>query len=314
MEQGNSDSGIISLTELTKDNLPEEFAISTYFDTAARPSVFQDLFNREGVLSVLDLLVQLEDYLKERLDEKKGGVSSMEELPPPENTIVAGNVRVFAEGPVDFFPAVLTGPRSGEGYLFLGGNTRIIGSSFSTEAGHIAIGEGSTLGPGSMITGPSWIGSRNEIRPGSYFRENVMTGNDCIFRCEAKHSVFLDEVQFPHPSYVGDSILGYKSHFGNQATTANITLANAIRAEEEWKSIVVNIGPLRVDTGMSKLGIIMGDHCQVGCGTVFDPGVFLGHSTWVYPLSLVGSGFYGPSVVIKNSPARAGVQKVVPRR
>jgi len=314
MERSKPGSRTIPLAELTVENMPPELRKTTYINTIPGDPVFRDLFEREDACSVLDPLVHLQEYLAAQLERKKQKLSSMRELSPPPSTIVTGNVTVFAEGPVDFHPAVLMGPKKGEGFLFLGKNCSITGASFDTSAGHVVLGAGSTAGPGSTIAGPAWIGGKNEIRPGSYFRGNILTGNNCIFRCEAKHSIFLDDVQFPHPSYVGDSIMGYKSHFGNQATTANVTLANAILAEEEWNSIVVNIGPLRVDTGLSKLGIIMGDHCQVGCGTVFDPGVFLGHSTWVYPLSLVESGFYGPSVVIKNRPARAGVQKVVPRR
>ena len=109
----------------------------------------------------------------------------------------------------------------------------------------------------------------------------------------------MDECEFPHPSYLGDSICGYHTHFGNQATTANLGIYSAVFGK---KNVTIVDDDVLYDLGRPKIGMILGDYSQVGCNSVSDPGVFLGPNTIVYQLSRINKGFYGPGEVLKNKP------------
>ncbi|HKJ69094.1 MAG TPA: hypothetical protein VKA68_14140, partial [bacterium] len=175
----------------------------------------------------------------------------------------------------------------------------VIGANIFLDSGDIFIGEGTLVEPGSGIKGPTIIGKHNEIRGGAYFRGNVITGDQGTFRGEIKNAVMMDGANFPHPSYVGDSICGYKTHFGNQATTANLGIYAGVFGKQ---NILVRLNGKVYDTGRPKIGIILGDYSQVGCNSVSDPGVFLAPNTIVYQLCRINKGFYGPQEVIKYKP------------
>jgi NDP-sugar pyrophosphorylase family protein len=126
-------------------------------------------------------------------------------------------------------------------------------------------------------------------------------------RGELKNTVLLDKANFPHPSYVGDSVCGFMSHFGNQATAANLGIFEGLREGDERKNIVVKAGGKSYDLGKPKMGICLGDFSQVGCNSVSDPGTFLGPKTIVYSLTRITKGFYGPNEILKNKPMEHGV-------
>ena len=108
-------------------------------------------------------------------------------------------------------------------------------------------------------------------------------------------------------SYVGDSLCGYMSHFGNQATAANLGIYEGVRDPDKRQSIVVRVGDKAYDLGKPKMGVCLGDFSQVGCNSVADPGTFLAPYTIVYSLTRITKGFYGPNEVLKNKPMEHGV-------
>jgi UDP-N-acetylglucosamine diphosphorylase / glucose-1-phosphate thymidylyltransferase / UDP-N-acetylgalactosamine diphosphorylase / glucosamine-1-phosphate N-acetyltransferase / galactosamine-1-phosphate N-acetyltransferase len=153
------------------------------------------------------------------------------------------------------------------------------------------------------LIGPIWIGANTEIRPGAYLRGNVIVGEGGVLgnACEFKNCLLLDGVQVPHFSYVGDSILGNRAHLGAGAICSNLRL--------DQKPIVVHAADQAYETGMRKLGAILGDHAEVGCNAVLNPGTILGPRALVSPAIAV-SGVI-PAATIAH--ARPQV-KWVPRR
>ena len=142
----------------------------------------------------------------------------------------------------------------------------------------VRIGRGTVIYPGAVIGGPAWIGEDCFIGPGCYIRENVIMGNNVIAgnSCEFKNCVVFDRVEAPHWNYVGDSILGYKSHLG-----AGVILSN-------WRH---DGGPIpvhdpvagRIETGLPKFGAIVGDYSDLGARVVLNPGSLIGPRSILYP-------------------------------
>ncbi len=132
------------------------------------------------------------------------------------------------------------------------------------------------LPPFGSITGPAWIGEGCELRPGVFIRGNVIAGARCVLgnSCEYKNSLLLDGVQSPHYNYVGDSVLGNKAHLG-----AGVILSN-LRFDQRPVRIA-RFDNKQVDTGMRKLGGLIGDEAEVGCNAVLQPGCILGRRSVV---------------------------------
>ena len=130
---------------------------------------------------------------------------------------------------------------------------------------------------GAMIKGPAWIGEGCQIRSGCYIRENVIVGSGCVLgnSCEFKNSIIFDEAQIPHFNYVGDSIIGHRSHLG-----AGVILSN-VRLDRGEISVATAEGTTR--TGLKKFGAIIGDHAEIGCNSVLNPGSLIGRRSIVYP-------------------------------
>ncbi len=152
---------------------------------------------------------------------------------------------------------------------------RLVGKPFISDA--VFIGKGTVIEHGAMIKGPAWIGENCEIRNGCYIRENVIVGNGVVLgnSCEFKNCIVLDEAQVPHFNYVGDSILGYKSHLGAGVILSNVRLDRA--------EIVVMGHEGAIPTGMKKFGAIVGDRTEIGCNAVISPGSLLGRDCIIYP-------------------------------
>jgi hypothetical protein len=118
--------------------------------------------------------------------------------------------------------------------------------------------------------------------------------------------------EYPHPGYIGDSLCGFGSHFGNQACTSNVKILSSPEAEPRARAakprhpeITVQVDGNRYRTGLRKFGAIIGDFAQVGCNTVTEPGALLAPKTVVYPLSRISAGCW--SGLVKNKPLEAGV-------
>ena len=147
--------------------------------------------------------------------------------------------------------------------------------------------------PNNYITGPAIIGPGTEIRPGAFIRGNALIGANCVIgnSTELKNVIIFDNVQVPHYNYVGDSILGYKSHMGAGAVTSNV--------KQDKTPVTVQCGDERVETGLKKFGAMLGDNVEVGCNSVLNPGTVVGRGSRVYPLSMV-RGFVPAGTIHKH--------------
>lgn len=144
--------------------------------------------------------------------------------------------------------------------------------------------------PNNYIAGPCIIGPEAEVRPGAFIRGNALVGAGCVVgnSTELKNVILSDGVQVPHYNYVGDSILGYKSHMGAGAVTSNV--------KSDKTLVTVAIQGERLETGLKKFGAILGDYGEIGCGTVLNPGAVIGRNSRVYPLSSVRGAVAGDSI------------------
>ncbi len=141
----------------------------------------------------------------------------------------------------------------------------------------VLVGEGVEIAPTATVLGPTVLGAGTEVRPGAYIRGCVITGQNCVIgnSSEIKNAILLDKVQIPHYNYIGDSILGNHAHMGAGAICSNL--------KADGKPVVIH-ADAEYDTGLRKIGGILGDGADVGCGCVLNPGTVIGRDTTVYPL------------------------------
>ena len=120
-----------------------------------------------------------------------------------------------------------------------------------------------------------------EVRHCAFIRKNAIIGEGAVVgnSTELKNVILFNKVQVPHYNYVGDSILGYKSHMGAGSITSNV--------KSDKKLIVVKNGEQKIETGLKKMGAMLGDNVEIGCGSVLNPGTVIGKNTNIYPLSSV---------------------------
>ncbi|MEM8549936.1 MAG: UDP-N-acetylglucosamine diphosphorylase, partial [Verrucomicrobiota bacterium] len=164
-----------------------------------------------------------------------------------------------------------------------------------TVSGEVFIHESVKLPPYAVITGPAWIGPETEIRPGAFIRGKVIVGPGCVVgnATEIKNSLLLSGVQAPHYNYIGDSVLGNRAHLGAGVICANLRL--------DQKSVLVATPEGKIDTGMRKLGAILGDEAEAGCNAVLQPGTILGKGAAVMPTMAFG-GYLEPGTLAFNRP------------
>jgi len=148
--------------------------------------------------------------------------------------------------------------------------------------------------PNNYIAGPAIIGHNTDVRPGAFIRGNAIVGENCVVgnSTELKNVIIFDNVQVPHYNYVGDSVLGYKSHMGAGAVTSNV--------KQDKTLISVDTGTEKIETNQKKFGAMLGDNVEIGCNTVLNPGTVIGQNSRVYPLSMV-RGFVPANTIHKNS-------------
>ncbi len=170
-------------------------------------------------------------------------------------------------------------------------------------SGKVYIHHSVKLPPYAVIEGPAWIGEGAEIRPGAYIRGKVIVGPGSVVgnSTELKNCLLMENVQAPHFNYVGDSILGNKAHLGAGVICANLRL--------DQSPVIVQTPDGRVDTGMRKLGALMGDCSEAGCNAVLQPGTILGKAAAVMP-TLAFGGYLEGGTLAFNRP----VIGRVPRR
>lgn len=157
----------------------------------------------------------------------------------------------------------------------------------------VLVGENVKIYPTATIEGPTVIGSGSEVRPGAFIRGGVITGENCVIgnSSELKNCILLNKVQIPHYNYIGDSILGNKAHTGAGTICSNL--------KSDGKNVVVH-GEVDYETGLRKIGGILGDGADVGCGSVINPGTVIGKRTSVYPLTSL-RGVYPADCIVKST-------------
>lgn len=166
----------------------------------------------------------------------------------------------------------------------------------------VYIGEGTIVEPNAVIKGPAWIGKNCQIRAGCYIRENVIVGDGAVLgnSCEFKNCVLFDGCEVPHFNYVGDSILGHKAHLGAGVILSNVRLDRG--------EVLIRDGAGTIPTGLRKFGAIIGDHAEVGCNSVINPGTLIGRKAIVYPLTNV-SGIIGTGTILKTRQQQSVVSR-----
>ena len=163
---------------------------------------------------------------------------------------------------------------------------------FSEISEGVFVGKDVKIYPNVTIEGPAIIGHGTEIRPGAFIRGSVITGENCVIgnSSELKNCVLLNKVQVPHYNYVGDSILGNYAHMGAGSICSNL--------KSDGKAVVIH-GDVEYTTGLRKIGAILADHADIGCGCVLNPGTVIGKNTSVYPLNAL-RGVFPEGCIVKS--------------
>lgn len=145
----------------------------------------------------------------------------------------------------------------------------------------------------AYINGPCIICSNAEIRHCAFIRSNAVVGADCVVgnSTELKNVILFNKVQVPHYNYVGDSVLGFKSHMGAGSITSNV--------KSDKTLVSVNVNGEKIDTNLKKFGAMLGDNVEVGCNSVLNPGTIIGRNVNIYPLSMV-RGYVQENSIYKN--------------
>ena len=158
---------------------------------------------------------------------------------------------------------------------------KTLGPDFEEVSPGVFVHTTATVAPTAYLGAPAIIGARTEVRHGAFIRGAALVGEDCVVgnSVELKNVILFNHVQVPHYNYVGDSILGFYAHMGAGSITSNV---------KSDKTLVVIHGVGEdVKTGLKKTGAFLGDHVEVGCNSVLNPGTVIGRRSRVYPLSCV---------------------------
>jgi NDP-sugar pyrophosphorylase family protein len=156
-----------------------------------------------------------------------------------------------------------------------------LGPEYKKRGEDVWVHESAVVFDSAYLHGPAIIGPNTEVRQCAFIRGNALVGADCVVgnSTELKNVILFDNVQVPHYNYVGDSILGYKSHMGAGSITSNV--------KSDKLPVVVRCGEEREETGLKKIGAMLGDYVEVGCNSVLNPGTVIGRHSNIYPTSCV---------------------------
>ncbi|MBR6395426.1 MAG: UDP-N-acetylglucosamine pyrophosphorylase [Lachnospiraceae bacterium] len=171
----------------------------------------------------------------------------------------------------------------------------------SGEKNDIYIHKTAKVAPTACINGPCIIGEGTEVRHCAFIRGSALVGSNAVVgnSTELKNVIIFDNAQVPHYNYVGDSILGYRAHMGAGSITSNVKSDNS--------DVTIKAGVVELLTGRRKVGAFLGDHAEIGCNSVLNPGTVIGKNTNVYPLSMV-RGYVPESTIYKNKNERVTKQ------
>ncbi len=167
-------------------------------------------------------------------------------------------------------------------------------AEYNRVAQDVWIAKNAKIAPTAFVGRPCIICADAEIRHCAFIRGSVIVGKEAVVgnSTELKNCILFDGVQVPHYNYVGDSVLGYRSHMGAGSVTSNV--------KSDKTLVTVQYGGERVETGKKKMGAMLGDFVEIGCNSVLNPGTVIGISSTVYPLSSV-RGFVPEGHIFKNS-------------
>ena len=156
-----------------------------------------------------------------------------------------------------------------------------LGDDYEEREPNVWVHKTATVFPSAYLGAPCIIGPGTEVRHGAFVRGSALVGANCVVgnSVELKNVILFDNVQTPHYNYVGDSILGHFSHMGAGSITSNV------KADKQL--VVVHNGTEQIETGIKKFGAMLGDHVEVGCNAVLNPGTVIGRWSNVYPTSCV---------------------------
>ncbi len=156
-----------------------------------------------------------------------------------------------------------------------------LGEDYNQIQPNVWVHKTAVIAPTAYLGAPCIIGANTEVRHCAFIRGSALVGENCVVgnSVELKNVILFDNVQVPHYNYVGDSILGYKSHMGAGSVTSNV--------KSDKTLVVVKNGEEQIPTGLKKFGAMLGDFVEVGCNSVLNPGTVIGRHTNIYPTSCV---------------------------
>ena len=156
-----------------------------------------------------------------------------------------------------------------------------LGEDYTEISPTVWVHKTATVAPTVFLGAPCIIGAKTEVRHCAFVRGSALVGDGCVVgnSVELKNVILFDSVQVPHYNYVGDSILGYKSHMGAGSLTSNV--------KSDKTLVVVKNGSEQIPTGLKKFGAMLGDFVEVGCNSVLNPGTVIGRNSNIYPTSCV---------------------------
>ena len=171
-----------------------------------------------------------------------------------------------------------------------------LGEDYTEVSPAVWVHNTATVAPSAYLGAPCIIGAGTEVRHCAFIRGSALVGENCVVgnSVELKNVILFDNVQVPHYNYVGDSILGYKSHMGAGAVTSNV--------KSDKTLVTVKNGDEKIETGLKKFGAMLGDFVEVGCNSVLNPGTVIGRHSNVYPTSCV-RGMIPENSIWKNTGA-----------
>ena len=157
----------------------------------------------------------------------------------------------------------------------------LLGEEYTQVAPQVWVHRTAKVAPTAYLGAPCIIGADTEVRHCAFIRGSALVGKNCVVgnSVELKNVILFDNVQVPHYNYVGDSILGYKSHMGAGSITSNV--------KSDKTLVAVKNGDQVMETGLKKFGAMLGDYVEVGCNSVLNPGTVIGRCSNIYPTSCV---------------------------
>ncbi len=169
----------------------------------------------------------------------------------------------------------------GIGELIISLGKKLNPNEYDNPAENVWIHKTANVFPSAYIGAPCIVGANTEVRHCAFIRGSALIGENCVIgnSVELKNVIIFDNVQTPHYNYVGDSILGYKSHMGAGSITSNV--------KSDKTNVVIKSADEAIETGIKKIGAMLGDYVEVGCNSVLNPGTIVGRNSNIYPTSCV---------------------------